>query len=98
VKKNENPHRGSNFDDFLEEEGISAEVNALALKRLVSLQLREIIAQKKVTQTQLASRMHTSTASVRRLLDPDNASLTLVSLGKAAAVLGKKIEVRFVPA
>lgn len=51
-----------------------------------------------VTKGQLATRMHTSRAAVDRLLDPGNSSLTVASLGKAAAALGRKLEVRFVPA
>lgn len=73
-------------------------MTALALKRLVALQLQEIIAMENVTKGQLATRMHTSRAAVDRLLDPGNSSLTVASLGKAAAALGRKLEVRFVPA
>ena len=97
-KKTENPHRGGDFSDFLSEQGVLPEVMALALKRVVALQLQEIIEKEHITKTQLASRMHTSRASVDRLLDPGNASLTMASLGKVAAALGKKVEVRFVPA
>jgi len=98
ARKSANPHRGSSFEDFLAGEGLLPEVTALALKRVVALQLQEIIEKQHVTKTQLASRMHTSRASVDRLLDPANSSLTMASLGKAAAALGKKVEVRFVPA
>ena len=93
-----NPHRGGDFSDFLAETGLLPEASVLALKRVVALQLQEIIEKEHITKTQLASRMHTSRASVDRLLDPENASLTMASLGKAAAALGKKVEVRFVPA
>jgi predicted XRE-type DNA-binding protein len=96
--KDDNLHRGGSFSDFLEEEGVLPEVTALALKRLVALQLQEIIAMENVTKGQLATRMHTSRAAVDRLLDPGNSSLTVASLGKAAAALGRKLEVRFVPA
>lgn len=91
-------HRGGSFNDFLEQEGVLPEVTALALKRVLALQLQEIIAKEKVTKGQLATRMHTSRAAVDRLLDPGNSSLTVASLGKAAAALGRKLEVRFVPA
>ena len=98
VPKNDNPHRGNDFSDFLEEEGVLPEVTALALKRVLALQLQEIIEKENVTKGQLASRMRTSRAAVDRLLDPQNSSLTVASLGKAAAALGRKLEVRFVPA
>lgn len=93
-----NPHRGSDFNDFLAGEGMLPEVTALALKRALALKLQEIIEAKKMTKSELASRMHTSRAAVDRLLDPENASLTVASLGKAAAALGKKVEFKFVPA
>ncbi len=76
----------------------------LALKRVVSLQLQQILEQEQVTKTELASRMKTSRASLDRMLDPSNPSnpsnpsLTVASLGKAAAALGRKVELRFVPA
>lgn len=94
--KSKNPHRGSNFENFLEEQGVAPEVTVLALKRVLSIQLQEIIASEKVSKTQLAVRMHTSRAAVDRLLDPSNSSLTFASVGKAAAALGRKVEVRFV--
>jgi predicted XRE-type DNA-binding protein len=96
ASKRGNPHRGSSFADFLENQGVAPEVTVLALKRVLSVQLQEIIEAEKMSKTQLAARMHTSRAAVDRLLDPSNSSLTFASVGKAAAALGRKIEVRFV--
>ena len=79
--QNANPHIGSDFDDFLAEEGIKAEVEALALKRVVSFQLQAIIDREHVSKSQLASLMKTSRTSVNRMLDPGNPSLTVASLG-----------------
>ena len=95
-KPNENPHVGSDFDDFLADEGIRAEVETLALKKLVSLQLQEILESDHVSKSQLAIRMKTSRTSVNRILDPAKPSLTVASLGKAAAALGRKLEFKFV--
>jgi hypothetical protein len=36
-----NKHIGSSFDDFLEEEGILAEANAVAIKRVVAWQIQQ---------------------------------------------------------
>lgn len=33
---NNNRHRGSNFDDWLNEEGINQEVTAIAVKRVIA--------------------------------------------------------------
>jgi adenosylhomocysteine nucleosidase len=38
-----NPYSGSNFDDFLAEEGILAEVSARALKRLPAMQMKALV-------------------------------------------------------
>lgn len=62
------------------------------------LQLQQILEQEPITKTELASRMKTSRASLDRMLDPPNPSLTVACLGKAAAALGQKVELRFVPA
>ena len=97
-KASQNAYRGSDFRDFLAGEGILPEVEVLTLKCVVSLQLQQFIEQEHVTKTELASRMKTSQASLDRMLDPSNPSLTVASLGKAAAALGRKMELRFVPA
>ena len=98
TKVAQNAHRGSDFRDFLSGEGILSEVEVPAHKRVVSLQLQQIIEQEHVTKTELASRMKTSRASLDRMLDPSNTLLTVASLAKAAAALGRKVELRFVPA
>src|ERR1035437_4230771 len=98
TKAHSNIHCGSDCGDFLAEEGLHAEVEILALKRVVALQLQQILEQEHITKTQLASRMKTSRASLDRILDPLNPSLTIASMGKTAAALGRKVELRFVPA
>ncbi len=92
-----NPHRGSDFGEFLSTEGLLAEVEILALKKAVAIQLQEAISQERITKKQLAERMKTSRAALDRILDPTNPSLTVASLGKAAAALGRKVELRLVP-
>ena len=91
-----NPHIGSDFDDFLQEEGLYAEVNAGAAKKLLALQLSQALQESSITKTELASRMRTSRAVINRLLDPANLALNLQTVSKAAAALGKKVEIRIV--
>jgi antitoxin HicB len=86
------------FLDFLAEEGLLPEVEVLAPKRVVALQLQQILEHDHVSKTELASRMKTSRASLDRVLDPEKPFLTVASIGKAAAALGRKVELRFVPA
>lgn len=97
-KARANAHRGSDFTDFLAEEGLLAEVEILALKRVVALQIQEALEQEKLTKTELARRMNTSRAALDRILDPTNPSLTVASLGKAAAALGRKVVLKLIPA
>jgi predicted XRE-type DNA-binding protein len=94
-KKN---HHGSDFRDFLNEEGILGEVEARALKQALSLQLDHLLKEKELTKTQMATRMKTSRAAVDRLLDASNSSVTLNTLGKAARALGRKVKIELVPA
>ena len=91
-------HRGSDFREFLKEQGILGEVEARALKQALSLQLDYLLKEMELTKTQMASRMKTSRAAVDRLLDASNSSVTLNTLGKAARALGCKVKIELVPA
>jgi hypothetical protein len=94
-KKN---HRGSDFRDFLNEQGILGEVEAHALKQAFSLPLDHLLKEQELTKTQMATRMKTSRAAVDRLLDASNSSVTLKTPGKAARALGGKVKIELVPA
>ena len=87
---------GSSFDDFLVEEGIAAEVEAGAIKKIIAYQLQEAIEKEQLTKTALADLLDTSRAAVNRLLDPENESITLLTLKRAANVLGKKLRLELV--
>ena len=87
---------GSTFDDFLTEEGIAEEVEVRAIKKVIAYQLLEAIEKEKITKTALAARLETSRSAVDRLLDPENESITLLTLKKAATVLGKKLRLELV--
>ncbi len=81
---------GSNFDDFLEDEGLLAEAEAVAAKRVFVFQLEKELQKQRLNRAQLADRMGTSRSAVSRLLDPDKPS-TLRSLTGAARALGKHV-------
>lgn len=89
-------HLGSDFDDFLKKEGILADAETSAMKRVIAFQIAELMNENKLSKTELAKRMRTSRSSVDRLLDPKNEAVTLQTLGKAASALGKKLHVSFV--
>ncbi|MEA2008508.1 MAG: helix-turn-helix transcriptional regulator [Chloroflexota bacterium] len=89
-------HIGSDFDDFLAEEGILAEAEAVAVKRVIAFQISELMDDQKITKTAMAQRMNTSRASLDRLLDPENKSVTLHTLESVALALEKRLRVEFV--
>jgi len=64
---------GSSFDSWLRDEGIYGDVSATAIKRVVARQVEEAMQQKDISKTEMAKRMHTSRATLDRLLDPENA-------------------------
>jgi antitoxin HicB len=82
---------GSAFDDFLREEGIYEEVTARAIKRVIARQLDRLMQAEGLTKTELARRMQTSRAQLDRLLDPDNESVTLGTLARAAQAVGRQL-------
>lgn len=93
-----NPHRGSTFDSFLSEEGILEEVEAVAVKRAIAMKVADLMQRQKVTKLAMARRMSTSRAQLDRLLDPENASVTLSTLSRAAKALGRKVRLEMVKA
>ena len=87
---------GSSFDSWLREEGLYEQVSATAIKRVVARQVEVAMQQKGLTKAEMARRMHTSRAALYRLLDPDNEAITLGTLRKAAAVVGREIRLELV--
>jgi antitoxin HicB len=86
---------GDRFDDFLKDEGMYEECTEAAIKRVLAMQLENLMQQRHFTKSDMAKKMHTSRASLERLLDPENESVTLYTLKKAASVLGKKLRLEF---
>ncbi len=87
---NEN-HIGSDFDDFLSEEGLLEEAEAIAVKRVLAYQISQLMEAENISKTEMARRMRTSRAALERLLDPENQSVTLNTMDKAARSLGKHL-------
>jgi antitoxin HicB len=48
--KKANPHTGSSFDSFLEEEGLREEVEAIAIKRVIAWQLAQAMKEQHVSK------------------------------------------------
>ena len=87
---------GSAFDDFLKDEGIFEEVQAGALKKVVAHQLGEAMKDQKLTKVAMTKRMNTSRSALDRLLDPNNPSVSLDTLTRAAAAVGRGIRLELV--
>ncbi len=89
-----NKHLGSDFDDFLQNEGLLAEAEATAIKRVLAFQIQKEMEERQLTKSALAKLMNTSRSSLDRLLDPENSSVTLVTMESAAIALGKKLKIQ----
>lgn len=89
---------GTSFDEFLKEEGIYESVQAGALKKVVSWQLRQAMKEQKISKIEMARRMNTSRSQLDRLLDPANDAVSLEALARAAAVVGREIRLELVTA
>lgn len=87
---------GSSFDEFLKEEGVYEEVTARAIKRVIARQLDALMQDQGLTKSALAKRMNTSRAQLDRLLDPDNESVTLGTLTRAAQAVGRHLRMELV--
>jgi len=85
--------RGSKFDDFLEEEGLRAETEATAIKRVIAYRIELEMKKAKLSKSDMALKMRTSRSALDRLLDPANASITLQTLERAALALGKHLKI-----
>ena len=91
-----NPHLGSSFDSFLEKEGLLHEVTARALKRVIARQLDTLMKDQGFNKTSLAKKMETSRSQLDRLLDPENDSVTLDTLVRAAHAVGRELRLELV--
>ena len=87
---------GSSFDDFLREDGIYEEVTTRAVKRVLARQLEAAMKEKALTKTKMAEQMKTSRVALNRLLDPENEAVTLDTLQRAAAVVGREVRLELV--
>ena len=91
-----NQHWGSSLDNFLKQEGTYDELQAVAAKEAIALQFSEAMKEMNISRKRMAELMHTSQTQVDKLLDPRDGNVTIETLRKAAAVVGKRFEFRLV--
>jgi predicted XRE-type DNA-binding protein len=94
ARKKVNPHIGSEIEDFLRQESKLESSTARAIKRVLAWQILQAMKQSGVSQAELARRMKTSRAVVHRLLDETDPSVTLSTISKAAAALGRSVQLQ----
>lgn len=93
-----NSHVGSSFDDFLKEEGTLTETTSIAVKRVLAWQVAQAMEKKGLSKSEMAREMGTSRAALDRLLDPENTSVTLSTMERAATVVGRRLSIDLVDA
>ena len=91
-----NRHKGSSIDSFLKEEGVFEEFQARAVKEVIAWQLAEAMKKRKLSKRRLAAMMRTSRTQVDRVLDPTDGNVTIETLQRAAAIVGRKVQVELV--
>lgn len=96
MTKRKNPQIGGLFEDWLKEEGIHEEVTTASVKRVLAWQLEQAMKDQNLSKSAMAKRMATSRPQLDRLLDPDNASVTLDTLTKAAEAVGRKVRLELI--
>ncbi|HMN85557.1 MAG TPA: Fis family transcriptional regulator [Bauldia sp.] len=88
--------RSETFDEFLASEGLLAETEEAALKQVIADQIKAAMQAEGLSKTDMAARMKTSRRQLDRLLDPAYSSVTLVTLRRAAAAVGRTLRVELV--
>jgi predicted transcriptional regulator len=96
MTKKKNPHVGSTFESWLDEQGIREEVTAAAIKEVIAEQLADEMKRKGITKLRMAQMMRASRAQVDRLLDRKNTGATLETLMRAAKVVGRQLRLELV--
>ena len=82
--------RSESFDEFLAGEGLLAETEDAAIKEIIADQIKVAMDRQGL---KMAARMKTSRRQLDRLLDPENTSVTLATLRRAASAVGRNLRV-----
>jgi len=90
------PEGFTTLDTFLETEGVRDTFQAVAIKEVLAWQIEQAMKDQGLSRKRLAERMGTSRSQISRLLDPTDGNVTLVTLQRAAELLGRKIRVELV--
>ena len=92
----DNNHRGAALDSFLEVQGVLGEFQARAIKEVIAWQLAEAMRDRKISKSALAVLMKTSRTQINRVLDPNDGNVTIETLQRAAALVGRRVQLELV--
>jgi antitoxin HicB len=90
------PNRLSRLDDLLKAEGKLEEFQATAIKEVLAWQIEEAMKANNISRSGLAKRMNTSRSQIGRLLDPTDGNVTLVTLQRAARMVGRSLRLELI--
>ena len=62
-----------------------------AVKRVLAFQFTAEMESQKISKVEMARRLETSRSQLDRLLDPDNQTVTLATLARAARAVGRTL-------
>lgn len=96
VHRRKGPRSRDDFEDLLRSDGMIEGSRTTAIKRVLASQLQQAMKARKLTKIEMARRMQTSRVQLNRLLDPRNDSVTLATLRRAAAVVGREVRLELV--
>lgn len=96
AKKTRSTKGFTTLDTYLDEEGTREAFQAVAIKEVLAWQIAEAMKAKGLSRKRLAEQMGTSRSQVSRLLDPKDGNVTLATLQRAAALLGRKVNLELV--
>jgi antitoxin HicB len=94
--KRKNPRIGSSLDRLMKEDGLFDEAQTIAIKEVIAWQLQEAMNAQGLTKSRMAALMKTSRNQLDRVLSPDDGNVTLDTLSRAAAAVGRRVRLEFV--
>lgn len=96
MSRKKKDHHGSPFQDWLKSEGIQDAANTAAIKAVVSFQLEQAMKEKGLTKAEMARQLETSRSQIDRILDPENDTVSLATLARAAELVGRKLTLELI--
>jgi len=84
------------LDDFLDAEGTREAFQAVAINEVLAWQIEQAMKAQHLSRKALAERMGTSRSQISRLLDPKDGNVTLLTLQRAAEMIGRKVRLELV--